>query len=233
MTSTSIDSAAARLKTTKDLPEAQDVQEYTTSCDSGATKASRKLDADLLSRQDIEALIRACSPRAATGIRNRALITVTWRCGLRISESLSLNLKDINLDQATLVVQHGKNDKRRVLGLDAGTVEMTRRWLDLRTKRKIKRSAPLFCTLAGRQIDSSYVRHLLPRLGARAGIEKRLHAHALRHSFALELESEGAPLSVIRDALGHSSAAVTDRYLRRVGGGAATSFVRERSWSLR
>ncbi|MBA3734552.1 MAG: tyrosine-type recombinase/integrase [Actinobacteria bacterium] len=63
-------------------------------------------------------------------------------------------------------------------------------------------------------MDQSYVRHLLPRLAQRTGIEKRVHAHALRHAFAVDLEREGAPLSTIRDLLGHSSAAVTDHYLR-------------------
>lgn len=191
----------------------------------------RRLDADLLTRQEIESLIRVCSPRAATGIRNRALIAVSWRCGLRIGETLALLHKDVDLDNGTLIVQHGKNDKRRVLGIDAGTTELIRRWIAVKQKRRLPARSPLFCTLQGAAIDQSYVRHLLPRLANRAGIEKRVHAHGLRHTFAVELEAEGAVLSTIRDALGHSSAAVTDRYLQRVSGSAATAFVRERSWS--
>jgi site-specific recombinase XerD len=93
-----------------------------------------------------------------------------------------------------------------------------------------RRDCPIFCTLRGNELNQSYVRHLLPRLARRAGIEKRVHAHALRHSFAVELEREGAPLSTIRDLLGHSSAAVTDRYLRRVGASHAIDFARRREW---
>jgi site-specific recombinase XerD len=59
-----------------------------------------------------------------------------------------------------------------------------------------------------------------------------VHAHAVRHAFAVELEREGATMSTIRDLLGHSSLAVTDRYLRRLGAGHAASFVRERVWHL-
>ena len=70
-----------------------------------------------------------------------------------------------------------------------------------------------------------------PRLAARAGIEKRVHAHGLRHAFAIGLEREGATVSVIRDLLGHSSAAVTDRYLRRLGASEAVDFARARSWA--
>src|SRR4051794_4000219 len=144
--------------------------------------------------------MQQCSKRAATGMRNRALIAVLWRCGLRLGEALALEAKDVDLDSGTLVVQHGKNDKRRVLGIDAGTTELIRRWITLKQKRRLSARSPVFCTLQGRHIDQSYIRHLFPRLATRAGVDKRVHAHALRHSNALELEAEGAALSTIRDA---------------------------------
>jgi Phage integrase family len=87
------------------------------------------------------------------------------------------------------------------------------------------------CTLADERLDQSYVRHLLPRLARRARIEKRVHAHGLRHAYAVELEREGATISTIRDLLGHSSAGVTDRYLRRLGASEAVAFARDRSWT--
>ncbi len=193
--------------------------------------ASKRLDADLLTPSDVEALIRACSRRAPTGVRNRALIALAWRSGLRIGEVLALRVKDIDLDGGTLIVQHGKGDKRRVVGLDAGTAALLTRWLDVRRNLGVSGRARVFCTLRGKEIDQSYVRHLLPRLAKKARIEKRVHAHALRHAYAVELEREGAPLSSIRDLLGHSSVSVTDRYLRRVGAGEAVAFARQRAWS--
>ena len=197
-----------------------------------AGRRSKRLDADLLSSAEIESLIKACSNRAPTGVRNRAMIALAWRSGLRIGEVLALKPKDVDLDAGTLVVQHGKGDKRRVVGLDSGTVALLARWLDVRKKRGINGRATVICTLDGGVIEQSYVRHLLPRLAAKAGIEKRVHAHALRHSYAIELEKEGATISTIRDLLGHSSAAVTDRYLRRLGAGEAVEFARNREWSL-
>lgn len=194
------------------------------------TRTSRKLDADLLTPSEIERLLRACSSRAPAGIRNRALLAVAWRSGLRIGEVLALRPKDVDLAAGTLVVQHGKGDRRRVVGVDAGTGALILRWMQVRANRRIKPSAPIFCTLAGEEIDQSYVRHLLPRLALKAGIEKRVHAHGLRHAYAVELEREGAPLSTIRDLLGHSSASVTDRYLRRLGAGEAVDFARQRTW---
>src|SRR5437667_9125578 len=97
----------------------------------------KQLDADLLTASEIEQLLRACSNRAPTGIRNRALIALAWRSGLRIGEVLALKPKDIDLDQGTLTVQHGKGDKRRVVGLDAGTCALLARWLEVRRKRAI------------------------------------------------------------------------------------------------
>lgn len=79
-------------------------------------------------------------------------------------------------------------------------------------------AAPVFCTLHGGRIDASYVRRLLPRLARKAGLHRRVHAQGLRHTYAAELalaRSQG-PIDVIRESLGHSSVAVTDRYLRTI-----------------
>jgi integrase/recombinase XerC len=159
----------------------------------GSVTAGRHLDADLLTPKEIESLIRVCSNRAPTGVRNRALIALAWRSGLRIEEVLALRPKDIDLDSGVLVVQHGKGNKRRVVGLDAGTTALLARWLDSRRKRGVNGRAPVFCTVEGAEIDQSYVRHLFPRLARKAGIPKRVHAHALRHAYAVELEREEPP----------------------------------------
>jgi site-specific recombinase XerD len=190
------------------------------------------LDADLLTSWEVEALIKACSNKAPTGVRNRAMIAFAWRTGCRLGEVLAVRPKDLDPNGGTVIVQRGKGGKRRIVGLDAGTVALLQRWLDARRARNITARAPVFCTLAGGVLDQSYVRHLLPRLARRAGIEKRVHAHALRHAYAIELEREGATVSAIRDLLGHSSLAVTDRYLRRLGAGEAVQFARDRTWSL-
>jgi site-specific recombinase XerD len=158
------------------------------------------------------------------------MIAVAWRSGLRIGEVLALRPKDVDLDSGTIVVQHGKGDKRRVVGIDVGTTALLTRWLEVRRERGIDGRAPLFCTLQGGDIDQSYVRHLLPRLARKAEIDKRVHAHGLRHAFAVELERVGATVTTIRDLLGHASAAVTDRYLRRIGAEEAVTFAQRRPW---
>lgn len=190
-----------------------------------------KLDQDLLTDGEIELLMRQCSRRAPTGVRNRALVAVLWRCGLRIGEALALAPKDLDPDAGTLIVQRGKGGKRRVVGVDAGTAALVGRWLEVRRKRGIAPGAPLFCSLTGRPMDQSYVRHLLPRLARRAEIERRVHAHGLRHAFAVGLVRSGAPLFVVRDALGHASVGTTQVYLSRVGAHEAVEAMRSRAWS--
>jgi site-specific recombinase XerD len=196
-----------------------------------AISQTRRLDHDLLSTQEVEALLKSCSRSAPTGVRNRALIAVLWRCGLRIGEALALLPKDIDVQGGTVTVQHGKGDKRRVVGLDPGTTALLQQWLAKRSVRVRSRTAPVFCTLGGHQIDQSYVRHLLPRLARRAGIDKRVHCHGLRHRHAVDLVKEGADLLTVRDLLGHSSAATTQTYLSRIGASDAVEFARKREWS--
>lgn len=190
---------------------------------------------------EIRALIAACSTRAPTGIRNRALIAVLWRCGLRIGEALALTTKDIDLDGGTLHVRHGKGDKSRRLGIDTTTAALLARWLDRRALVGFNGKQPVFCTItssrdgalkAGSAMRQDYVRHLLPRIAKKAGVDRRIHAHGLRHAYAAGLARELTPMNIIRDALGHSSLAVTDRYLRDVAPVHVIATMQGREWAL-
>jgi site-specific recombinase XerD len=171
---------------------------------------------EVLAPDEVKALIRASSNRAPTGIRNRALITVMYRAGLRLSEALALKPKDINPDAGTITVLHGKGDKRRVVGLDPGSMAILLRWVDKRHQYGLTGRSPLFSTLQGRPLHPSYVRTLLHRLGDKTGIDKRVHPHALRHSMAYDLMWEGVPVPIIQRQLGHTSLATTQRYLDHI-----------------
>ena len=169
--------------------------------------------------EELDRLLKVCSRRAPTGIRNRALIVVGYRAGLRISEALDLRPHDLDLDGGHIHVRHGKGPKTRggkarKVGLDAQACEIVQRWVDVRAKLEgMKRSSPLFCTLQGGRIKEAYIRAMLPRLRKRADIEKRLHFHGLRHTYAWELCKEGVPVASIQKLLGHSSLESTAVYL--------------------
>ena len=81
-------------------------------------------------------------------------------------------------------------------------------------------------------MSGSYVRTLLPRLARQAGIEKRVHAHGLRHTHAFELLMEGVEIPVIQRQLGHMSLQTTDTYLSHIAPRDVIRRISERSWSL-
>ena len=165
---------------------------------------------------EVRALIKACSNRAPTGIRNRALLVLLYRGGLRVSEALRLYPKDLDRDAGTVTVLMGKGGKRRTIGLDPGAFAVVERWVDKRAALGINGRAPLLCTLRGQPVASAYVRGLMPRLARRVGIEKRVHPHGLRHTHAAELAFEGVPMNAIQAQRGHSSLATTSRYLAHI-----------------
>ena len=81
-----------------------------------APNKGQKYPGEPLTPAEVHALIAACSPKAPTGIRNRALLTLLYRSGLRISEALALRPSDVDLDKHTLRILHGKGNKATTRG---------------------------------------------------------------------------------------------------------------------
>lgn len=150
-----------------------------------------------------------------------------WRSGLRITEALKLRPADVDEREGTVRVRNGKGSKDRVAVIDSEALGYLRAWVEVRKRAGINGRAPIFCSVAdgskgagvpqpAKELHSAYVRALLPKLGVRAGIEKRVHAHGLRHSHATELVAAGVPLHVIAGQLGHASTATTDAYFAKL-----------------
>ena len=146
---------------------------------------------------------------------------------------MALQPKDLDRSSGTVRVLRGKGTKARAVGLDEGAFAIVERWLDVRDHRGINgRNRPLFCTLDGKAVEASYVRQMLKRMASRAGIEKRVHPHGLRHTGASELLSEGVDVGVISKQLGHKSIATTARYLDHISPQRVIDTMRQRSWEL-
>lgn len=184
-----------------------------------------------LTPDEVRSLLRACSNRAPTGVRNRALLTVLYRAGLRISEALAIRPRDIDAAQGTIGIQHGKGDTSRVVGLDPESFSVIERWMDRRKKLGINGHSTVFCTLKGGPLKSAYIRALLPRLAKKAKIEKRVHAHGLRHTHAAELARERMPMNLIQAQLGHANVSTTDRYIRHIAPQELIDRMRARTWT--
>src|SRR6476620_7696205 len=170
--------------------------------------AGRRFPAQVLTPTEVTALLEAC-PATPIGTRNRALITVLYRAGLRVSEALSLRPEDLRLDLPAITVMEGKGQRSRIVGIDRDACATIERWLSEREALSRPTAGPLFCTMRGGPVQPSYVRALLPRLASAACISKRVHAHGLRHTHAAELALEGFPLNLIQAQLGHANLATT------------------------
>lgn len=197
----------------------------------GASKGRRSVE--VLTPAEVLELIRQCSNRWPTGRRNRALVTLLYRSGIRINEALDLLPKDLDLHAGTIVVLHGKGDRRRVLGLDQPAQAALRAWVRTRGTLSVDKKAPLFCTMKGGAIDSSYIRQLLPRLATKAGIDKRVHAHGLRHTLAAEMAQEGVAMHVLQAVLGHTSLRTTSRYVDHLLPTEVIAAMQDRDWDPR
>ena len=190
----------------------------------------KRYRAEVLTEGEVNAIIAACSATSLTGIRNRALITVLYRAGLRIAEALALRPTDIDSDHGTVRVMDGKGHKPRTIGLEPGAMATIQRWADKRRQAGIK-GRTLLCTLGGEPMSQQYARAMLRRAAGHAGIDRRVVPHQLRHTHAAELVFEHVPMPVIRDQLGHSSLAVTDRYLRDIAPAEVIDAMQHRKWT--
>jgi site-specific recombinase XerD len=164
-----------------------------------------------LTREEAAALLAQPNRRYPTGLRDRALIRLLYRAGLRCSEALDLRTRDVQLARHEVRVNAGKGDKDRVVWIDDTTVEILDAWKAVRPRAEF-----FFCTLAGGRLDDSAVRHMMARRGRKAGIEIRVHPHMLRHSYATELLEDGYQLPHVQRLLGHADLETTAIYLHLV-----------------
>ena len=179
--------------------------------------------------EEIVAVMRAAGD-SAEGVRLRGIIIVMWRAGLRISEALALNETDLDPVRGSLLVRHGKGDKRREVGMDRWAWTHLNAWLELRRELPVGR---LFCVVRGptrgRPCASAGIRAQLHRAAAMAGVRRRFAPHQLRHAHAVEMSREGISLLVIQRQLGqHADLAITSRYLRGIDNTEIIAAVHER-----
>lgn len=184
-----------------------------------------KFPAESYTRDECIAILGACDTDTWVGKRNRALIVVLWRSGLRLAEALALRPANVDYQAQTIRVLHGKGDKARTAGIDTAALDVVRDWTAARGFGPVE---PLFCTRTGGTIKQPYIRKLLPKLAKEAGVDKRVHAHGFRHTFAVELAREGVPPSHIQRLLGHTSLATTTLYLASLSPEEALDSVRGR-----
>lgn len=159
---------------------------------------------DVLSGSEVERLLQAC-----VDIKHRALFTLLYGAGLRVSEAVQLGAADIDSKRMVLHLRNTKNHYDRVVPLSARMLQVLREYY--RTRRP--QGALLF---AGRVKDKPLTREAIgsaiKKAARRAGITKKVYAHLLRHAFATHLLELGTDLRTVQILLGHRSLSSTARY---------------------
>ncbi len=169
---------------------------------------------EVLSTEEIDAMISAIDMSKDEGQRNRAIMETLYGSGLRVSELVGLELSRVYLREEYIVVK-GKGSKERLVPLSPVAVDEIERWLDDRGALDIKPGEDnyLFLNRRGRHLTRVMIFYIIKDLAERAGIKKTISPHTLRHSFATHLLEGGANLRAIQQMLGHESIATTEIYL--------------------
>jgi tyrosine recombinase XerC len=176
-----------------------------------APKRERRLPV-VLSHDDLAALIDSADATTPQGLRNRAILELMYASGVRISEAAGLNVKSLDIGEATLVVR-GKGNKERMVLVGGPAIRALKRYLaHARPKLAVGAEEALFLNRDGARLSARSIQKIVREHALKAGLDERVWPHLLRHSFATHLLDGGADLRVVQELLGHASAQTTQIY---------------------
>jgi integrase/recombinase XerC len=172
------------------------------------TPKTKKTLPQFLKVEEAIELIEAPDLTSRLGRRDRALFEVLYGSGLRVSEAVSLNIEDLDLEKGWLTVM-GKGSKERTVPFGKPAQSAVQEYL---ADRGAEKTGALFVNFRGQRLTSRSVGRILNKHLVRIASSKSLSPHGLRHSFATHLLAAGADLRTIQELLGHSRLSTTQRY---------------------
>lgn len=175
-------------------------------------KAAKRLPF-VLSSEEVDELFEAPDVSKDNGLRDRAMLEVMYATGLRVSELLSLQFKNVNF-QNGLITVYGKGNKQRTVPISPFALEYLRKYVDGPRKRNkgAKKTLYIFLNRDGKPISRNYFFMQIKRYAAEKGIDSSVSPHTLRHCFATHLLENGASLRAVQEMLGHTKIATTQIY---------------------
>jgi len=154
---------------------------------------------EVLSKEEVKRLIDS-----ADNFKSRLIISTLYSSGLRVSELVNLKVDSLNLEDNTGWVRKGKGNKDRLFALSRELAEDIRRYLQGRENKYLfSKEKPL---------TTRNIQKIIHGVKIRAGLNKKVTPHTLRHSFATHLLENGTDIRVIQQLLGHSSLSTTQLY---------------------
>ncbi|MDN7225853.1 site-specific tyrosine recombinase XerD [Planococcus liqunii] len=169
---------------------------------------------NILSIEEVDALMQAPAENKANGLRDRAMLELLYASGMRVSECINLNIEDVNLTMG-FVKCYGKGGKERIIPLGKTALAACRTYLENARAELAKpetKTDSLFINQRGKRLTRQGFWKLLKQHAQKAGIQRELTPHTLRHSFATHLIENGADLRAVQEMLGHADISTTQIY---------------------
>lgn len=170
---------------------------------------------EVLSVDEVDAMIRATDPSTCDGQRNRAILETLYSCGLRVSELIDLRISNIfNNEQYILV--YGKGRKQRIVPISESALREIDNYMQFRYELDVKPGFQDFVFLNrwGRSLSRMMVFNIIKRYAQEANVGKDISPHTFRHTFATHLLEGGANLRAIQMMLGHQQISTTEIYTK-------------------
>jgi len=167
----------------------------------------------VLSIAEVDSLLSQPDVKTTRGLRDRAMLELLYATGVRVSELVNLKLTSLNLDVG-YIIAFGKGSKERIIPLGDTSKDYLKEYLVIVRPKHAKGmvSSYLFLNPSGKKFSREGFWKMLKRQALKAGINKKLSPHTLRHSFATHLLERGADLRSVQIMLGHVDIATTQIY---------------------
>lgn len=166
---------------------------------------------DVLDEDEQERLLNQFNLRYITPHRNKTIIKLLLSTGLRLSEMTNLKWKEVNLNSGQVKVVEGKGLKDRIVYIDDNMLEDLREWKE-RQLEGWGKTPYVFTTRTLNLLDGKAVRRMIKTYKDKAGIEKDITTHSLRHTFATDLLRDSKNIRIVQKALGHADISTTQIY---------------------
>jgi len=169
----------------------------------------------VLNRNEVGKLLAQPKGSEPTALRDRALLELMYACGLRASEAIGMDVRDIDLETGVLRAR-GKGSKQRVVPVGKAAIEAVRVYLE-RGRPSLLRGrleAKLFVNFRGEPLTRQGLYKIVRRHATTAGLADRMSPHTLRHTFATHLLAGGCDLRSVQEMLGHADVATTQLYTK-------------------
>mgnify|MGYP006253855345 FL=1 len=168
---------------------------------------------NVLSPNEIDILIDFYDHDVFISSRNKTIIDFMYSTGCRVSELINVEESDIDIEEAFVRLE-GKGSKQRIVPLGSKVVINLENYLPLRNKDRKNKNNKLFISKSYKNLDRTAVFRIIKSTGVKAGINKELYPHILRHSAATHMLEGGCDLRTVQEFLGHSSVSTTQIYTK-------------------